>query len=63
MIKSLGSESFNIRLDKTEEERGVSEYVITDVYDESSLRFDSVGFNSIDELIDLLKSVKANNIK
>lgn len=63
MIKSLGSESFNIRLDKTEEERGVSEYVIADVYDESSLRFDSVGFNSIDELIDLLKSVKANNIK
>lgn len=63
MIKSLGSESFNIRLDKTEEERGVSEYVITDVYDESNLRFDSVGFNSIDELIDLLKSVKANNIK
>lgn len=63
MIRCLESEIFKIRLDKTEEERGVSEYVITDVYDTSSLRFDSVGFNSIDELIELLKAVKTNNIK
>lgn len=58
MIKRIESETFEILLCQTEKERGVSQYKIFSDCTDNPIVFDSLIFNAIDELIELLQTVK-----
>lgn len=63
MLKGISSDNFEIKLLEDQGERGISLYNIIGLDYDDSLRFDSYNFEAIDELIELLKLVKQNNIK